>query len=70
MIDDLKTRLKELKKELKLADDQQREELLDHLEEAVLGLESHGVEVPRWAKDMMASRVDEAVEDMFDNMPV
>ena len=70
MIDHLKKRLAELQSELKLANDAQREELLEHLEQVVAGLEAQGCAVPGWAKALMASRVDENVENMFDNMPV
>ncbi|SMX29538.1 hypothetical protein TRP8649_03675 [Pelagimonas phthalicica] len=70
MIEDLKTRLDELHRDLEVANGDQREELLDHLEQVVLALEDKDVDIPGWAKALMASRVDEAVEDMFDNMPV
>ncbi|WP_299930273.1 hypothetical protein [uncultured Pelagimonas sp.] len=70
MIEDLKTRLEELHQELEVANDEQREEVLDHLEQVVLGLEAEDVAIPGWARAQLASRVDEAVEDMFDNMPV
>ncbi len=70
MIEDLKTRLEELHQELEIATGDPREEALDHLEQVVLGLETADVKIPGWARAQLASRVDEAVEDMFDNMPV
>lgn len=70
MIEDLKTRLNELKAEIASASDDERDSLMEHVEQAALSLEAQGVAVPGWAKAMIASRVDENVEDMFDNMPV
>ncbi len=70
MIEDLKTRLEELHQDLEVATGDQREEVLDHLEQVVLGLEEADVKIPGWARAQLASRVEEAVEDMFDNMPV
>lgn len=70
MIEDLKKRLDELRDEIEAASGAKRESLMDHLEQAVLSLETQGAPVPGWAKALIASRVDENVEDMFDNMPL
>ncbi|PYG25571.1 hypothetical protein [Pelagimonas varians] len=70
MIEDLKTRLNELKAEIETASDDERDSLMEHVEQAALALEAQGASVPGWAKALIASRVDENVEDMFDNMPV
>lgn len=70
MIEDLKTRINELRGEIDVTSGAERDALMDHLEQATLALEAEGVEIPGWAKALISSRVDENVEDMFDNMPV
>lgn len=70
MAEKLASRLIELHDELKLASDDQQDELLDHIEQAVLGLESKGLKVPSWARNALAARIDDAAEDLFDNMPI
>jgi hypothetical protein len=70
MAENLTARLIELHDELKLASEEQQEALLDRVEQAVLALEDKGLKVPSWARSALAARIDDAVEDMFDNMPV
>lgn len=70
MTEDLNTRLETLRAELTSSSGAAHEAQLDHLEEAVLTLEAQGAEVPQWAKDLLAVRIDEEVEDQFDNMPL
>ncbi|CUH82653.1 hypothetical protein [Tropicibacter naphthalenivorans] len=67
---DLEERINDLHEQILAAADTQREELLDHLEQAVLTLESKGLPAPHWAKDFLAARIDRDVEDQFDNMPL
>lgn len=70
MQDDLKNRLTTIRPEMDTAEGARAEELLDQLEQIAMSLEADGAPVPGWVKARIASRVDEAVEDMFDNMPV
>ncbi|WGW03780.1 hypothetical protein [Tropicibacter oceani] len=70
MTNELKKRLAELEAELVTSTPAQREELMAHLEEVVTALEDKGVETPQWAKSRLNDRIDEDVEDQFDNMPL
>ncbi len=66
----LETRIEELHDELLKTPEEAREEVLDHLEQAVLSLEASGQQAPQWAKAYIAARVDAAVEAQFDNLPL
>lgn len=66
----LEDRIAELHDQIIATPDDQREELLDHLEQAVLTLENQGVPAPHWARVHLMVRVDAEVEDQFDNMPI
>ena len=70
MSEELKKRLAKLETELGKATPEQRQELMDHLQEVVLALEDKGVAVPSWAKARLNDRIDETVEEQFDNMPL
>lgn len=70
MSKELHARLDSLRHELESARGDARTELLDHLEQAVLGLDGVGEEVPSWAREMVEAHHDDEVEDGFDNMPL
>ncbi|KUF10288.1 hypothetical protein [Pseudoponticoccus marisrubri] len=70
MLEDLKTRLEELRKDLLIAEAEARPAVLDRLEDVVTQLETHGGKVPAWAREEVEARTDGRVEDQFDNMPV
>ena len=67
---DLLNRIAEMRTELEQADPDQREALLEHLEQAVLGLEGAGVDIPQWAREALEARHESQAEDLFDNMPL
>ncbi|WP_136441016.1 hypothetical protein [Pacificoceanicola onchidii] len=69
MTPELEARLADLRQELDHSYGAAHETQLDHLEEVVLLLENKGDAVPAWAKERLAARIDERVEDQFDNMP-
>lgn len=69
MTKELKARLTTLREDLDHSHGAAHEVHLDHLEEVVLLLETKGEVAPGWAKDRLAARIDEQVEDQFDNMP-
>ena len=70
MTDQLKARLEELRVEIAAATGEDRDALIEKLEQAVLGLEGVGEDVPAWAREMAEAAHDKEVEDGFDNMPV
>ncbi len=74
MAPELLERIAVLKAELAEAESagasQDREVALDHLEQAVRGLEGLGREAPRWAQKALEARYDRASEDFFDNLPI
>lgn len=70
MTTELYDRIGELRGEIDRARGEDREALLDRLEEAVAALRLHNAEVPGWAESRLAARVDAQLEDQFDNMPV
>jgi hypothetical protein len=67
---DLKERIEALRHEIEASKGAARQEHLEHLEQAVMGLNGIGVEVPAWAKELVESVHEQDVEDGFDNMPV
>jgi hypothetical protein len=67
---DLNERIDSLRTEIANADEDARSDLIDHLEQAVLGLESIGHEAPAWAREVLQARQEEEAEIGFDNMPV
>ncbi|SMX49937.1 hypothetical protein [Maliponia aquimaris] len=70
MSEQLKARLEVLRKEIAGTRGDTRLELLEHLEQAVHGLEGVGEEIPAWAREMVEKAHEADVEDGFDNMPV
>ncbi|MBV2361724.1 hypothetical protein KUH32_18315 [Thalassococcus sp. CAU 1522] len=70
MTQDILRRIEGLRVELNGACGTHREALLDKLEQAVAVLDSTGRVAPAWARARLADRIDEAVEEQFDNMPV
>ena len=70
MSKELETRIESLQPEIAAAEGKAREELMEQLEQAVLGLESVGATVPAWAHELLEAEHEEEVEDGFDNMPV
>lgn len=69
MSDALKARIDEIRDVIDGAGPAERAELLDHLDQAVTQLEAQGHDVPPWARQRLADRIDEDVEAQFDNMP-
>ncbi len=67
---ELMKRIERLRVDLRNCDPEDREALLDQLEQAVALLETKGDKAPVWAHSRLSDRIDESVEDMFDNMPV
>jgi hypothetical protein len=63
-------RIEALRHDIETAEGGARREALDHLEQAVLQLETRGVQAPGWARASIAAKLDEAAEDQFDNMPI
>ncbi len=63
-------RIEALRHDIEAAEGLARKEALDHLEQAVLQLEGRGVQAPGWARASLATKLDEAAEDQFDNMPI
>lgn len=70
MSKELEARIESLRTEISAAKDADRDALIEHLEQIVLGLEGVGAEVPAWAREMIEAHHDSDVEDGFDNMPV
>ncbi|WP_425102203.1 hypothetical protein [Tropicibacter sp. S64] len=70
MTEKLLERLETLRHDLDTSHGAAHEAHLDHLEEAVMTLDARGVAVPHWARDRLAGRIDEEVENQFDNMPL
>ncbi|MBW4985889.1 hypothetical protein KZZ07_25430 [Mameliella sp. CS4] len=70
MAKELEARLETLRKELDAAKGTARDDLMEHLEQAVLGLEGVGAEIPAWAREMVEAHHEDEAEDGFDNMPV
>lgn len=70
MLNDLKTRIEDLRTELSKARGSERAEVLDHLEQATRQLEIHGTAVPAWAREALNAAYEAQAEDNFDNMPV
>ncbi|MBP0484626.1 hypothetical protein [Sagittula salina] len=70
MIEALNQRLEALCQELRTSRGKARTEALDHLAEVLAQLDLHGHPAPAWAREALATAVDENVEDGFDNMPV
>ncbi len=66
----LKARIEALRDEIAQADPDIRDDLIEHLEQAVRTLETHGEAPPDWARQTLADRDDDPGEDVFDNMPV
>ncbi len=70
MSEHLKERLDSLREAIAGARGDSRIELLDHLEQAIHGLEAVGEEIPAWARELVEKAHEADVEDGFDNMPV
>lgn len=70
MSKELEDRIASLKHEIAAADGKMRVELIEHLEQVVLGLEGIGATIPAWAHELLENAHEEEVEDGFDNMPV
>ena len=66
----LTDRIEDIGQSLQDATGKAREDLLDHLEQAVLGLDAVGEHVPAWAREAIEARHDSQAEDGFDNMPL
>ncbi len=70
MTEQLTARLEELRVEIAASSGETREALVEKVEQAVLGLEGVGADIPAWAREMAETAHDQDVEDGFDNMPV
>lgn len=70
MSEQLKARLESLQREIAGAKGEARQELVEHLEQAIHGLEAVGEEIPAWAREMVEKAHEADVEDGFDNMPL
>lgn len=70
MLENLQARIEKLRQEIDAADGEARDELIEHLDQAVMGLEGVGVEVPAWAHDLLNKVHEQEVEEGFDNLPV
>lgn len=66
----LEARIDSLRKEISASKGKAREELMEHLDQAVLGLESVGGTAPAWAREVLEAMHEDEAEDGFDNMPV
>lgn len=70
MSEALRRRIEEIRDAIESAGPAERAEMLEHLEQAVAQLEAKGEQTPSWVRQRLADRIDEDVEDQFDNMPL
>ena len=66
----LLARLELLRPELDAASDDDRAALQDVLDQIVQGLAATGTPVPAWVASRLHDRLEDEVEDQFDNMPL
>ncbi|WP_417211329.1 hypothetical protein [Antarctobacter sp.] len=66
----LEARIDSLRTEIAGSKGKVRSDLLEHLEQAAMGLENAGGTVPAWVKEMLEAMHEDEAEDGFDNMPL
>ncbi|ASP20951.1 hypothetical protein ANTHELSMS3_02273 [Antarctobacter heliothermus] len=66
----LEARIDSLRKEISTTKGKAREDLMEHLDQAVLGLENIGGTAPAWAREVLEAEHEDDAEDGFDNMPL
>ncbi|WP_323771734.1 hypothetical protein [Antarctobacter sp.] len=66
----LEARIDSLRKEIAASKGAARKDLMEHLEQAAMGLESAGGTVPAWVQEVLEAMHEDEAEDGFDNMPL